>query len=167
MRLVLCLILSAAAGWLGYSSAFAEKRREARLNDMIAGLEMLKAEICTRLAPLPDCIEYLASAGPELAREFYKSLGLMLPLIGETQFSRLWEAALAPLELPPGARECLAGLGPSLGRFDASARAAAIERALTALGPLSREAHERTRTALRLRAGLGLAAGAMLAVMLY
>ena len=75
MRLALCLILSAAAGWLGYSSALAEKRREARLNDMIAGLEMLKAEICTRLAPLPDCIEYLASAGPELAREFYKSLG--------------------------------------------------------------------------------------------
>ena len=167
MRAAICLILIAACAGFGYSLVQAEKRRERLVTAMASSLEILKGEITVRLTPLPDCADFLAESGPEEVRGFYVGLGTSMGALGEVEFSRIWSACLRSLDLPGTALDALDYLGRSLGRFDAASQGAAIDRCLAALGGAAGELHEKTRRDARLHMGLSLAAGALLAVILY
>ena len=67
----------------------------------------------------------------------------------------------------PGARSALDDLGRSLGRFDAAAQYDAIGRCQQALEREAAELHGRAGQSMRLRLGLSVTAGALLAVTLY
>ena len=74
---------------------------------MLSSLEYLKAEISSRLTPVPECARALAETGPDAARGFYSSLCAALPALGEVEFAVIWSACLADLDLTAGARSAL------------------------------------------------------------
>ena len=167
MRLLAALMLVAASGAFGYSLVLAEKRRERLVNGMITRLEILRSEISARLSPLPDCFRLLSETGPEACRSFYSSLLDTMDALGEMEFARLWDACLSVQELPAEAASALSELGKSLGRYSAQEQRSAIERCIERLKFCSAERHEKSQQTARLRLGLPLCAGVLLAVILY
>lgn len=161
------VMLVAASLWLGAALVISEKRRNRLLDALISSLEILRGEISTRLTPLPDCARLLAESGPEACREFYSSVYSASGVLGEVEFSRLWDACLSVLDLDGRARAALSDLGRSLGRYSADEQRAAIDRCLAELGLCAGAARERAQKNMQLRLGLPLAAGLLLAVMLY
>lgn len=167
MRALLCLVIAAASAALGLALNREQSAKLRRLDALIASLDTLRAEISGRLTPLPDCAEQLANGGPAEARGFYACLCAALPALGELEFAQIWSACLAELELPSGALGPLEDLGRSLGRFDAAAQCVALERCTASLSGLSRACRAGAAQLARLRLGLALSAGLLLAVTLY
>ena len=167
MRFGAALALAIAFGVMGYGFILSAKRRRALTRAMLTSLEILRGEIATRLTPLPDCACMLAENGPGECRGFYESLYASLNALGDVEFSKLWSACLSTLDLPDTAAAALRDLGLSLGRYSADEQRAAIDRCIESLKRCSDEAGAAERSAARLRFGLALCAGALLAVILY
>ena len=167
MRLIAALALVAASGAFGYSLVAAEKRREKLVNAMITSLEILRGEISVRLSPLPDCFRLLSETGPEQCRGFYSSVLAAMDALGDMEFARIWDACLSAQELPEEAASALSELGKSLGRYSAAEQRAAIQRCIERLGVFGAERREKSQETARLRLGLPLCAGVLLAVILY
>lgn len=167
MRLAAGALIVAAFALAALGSVARAKRRARLLEALCASLELLRGEVVTRLTPLPDCAALLSRTGPAECREFYASLGLAMDSLGELEFSRLWEACVSALELGEEAQSALADLGRSLGRYAAAEQGAAIDRCLARLGPLAARERAALRDSARLKLGLGLSAGLLLAVILY
>lgn len=167
MKLIGAILLAAASGLFGAALTASGKKKTRLLSAMITSLGMLRAEIATRLTPLPECAERLAESGPGACRSFYASLASAMDALGDVEFSQLWAACVSTLELPRGAREPLLDLGRSLGRFNAPEQAAAIDRCCEQLGGIYSDIRAAEPAAVKLKLGLSLACGLMLAVLLY
>ena len=87
--------------------------------------------------------------------------------LGGMEFARLWDACVSVQELPAEAASALSELGKSLGRYSAQEQRSAIERCIERLKFCSAERHEKSQQTARLRLGLPLCAGVLLAVILY
>ena len=70
MKLIGALALVLASAGMGLAEALRLRRRARLTADLAAGLELLRGEIVSRLAPLPEATERLARHGPETARSF-------------------------------------------------------------------------------------------------
>lgn len=167
MRLVAALALAVGFGVLGYGFILTAQRQRSLTQAMLTSLEILRGEIATRLTPMPDCAQMLSENGPRECRGFYESLYASLNALGDVEFSRLWSACLATLDLPDMAAAALRDLGMSLGRYSADEQRAAIDRCIESLKHCLEEAGTEVRENARLRFGLTMCAGAVLAVILY
>ena len=85
----------------------------------------------------------------------------------EREFSCIWSACLSTLDLPSDAHSALDDLGRSLGRYSAAEQHTAIDRCIAALERCSRAERETGRGNAKLKLGLSLTAGLLLAVILY
>ena len=74
MKLIGALALVLASAGMGLAEALRLRRRARLTADLAAGLELLRGEIVSRLAPLPEAAERLARHGPETARSFYAAV---------------------------------------------------------------------------------------------
>lgn len=167
MRLAGAAALILAFGMFGYAQVQSARSRERLLGAMCSALELLRGEITNRLTPLPDCARMLAEGGPEPCRGFFRDVYAGCGALGEVEFSGLWSACLAALDVPEAARLALDDLGRSLGRYSADEQRTAIDRCLEALERCLGEARASDRQSSRLRMGLSLTAGMLLAVILY
>ena len=167
MKIAGAVMLVAACGMFGYAQLAAALRRERLVEAMCSSLELLRAEIATRLTPLPDCARMLSASGPAPCREFYSRLDSALDALGELEFSYIWSACLSTLDLPSDAHSALDDLGRSLGRYSAAEQHTAIDRCIAALERCSRAERETGRGNAKLKLGLSLTAGLLLAVILY
>ena len=138
MRLVGAALIAAAFAALGVSESLRLRRRARLVSALCSGLELLRGEIVSRLAPMPEAAERLARYGPEPARGFYA-------------------AVCAGLE----------NLGGSLGRYGAAEQAAAISACEQELRREAERAAQEAQVMGRLRAGLAAGAGLILAIVLY
>ena len=94
-------------------------------------------------------------------------LDAALDALGELEFSCIWSACLSTLDLPSDAHSALDDLGRSLGRYSAAEQHTAIDRCIAALERCSRAERETGRGNAKLKLGLSLTAGLLLAVILY
>lgn len=144
-----------------------ELHRRARLPAALAAaLELLRGEVVSRLAPLPEAAERLAASGPAETRDFFALLARRLGELGERTFSELWAACADTLALPPREADALRDLGASLGRYGAEAQDAALGRCIACMTGAADEAAQEAARGGKLSVGLGLTAGLMLAVLL-
>ena len=167
MRLAGAALLVAAFALFGLAQVLSARRRARLVIAFISALTLLRAEITERLSPLPDCARTLAESGPEPCRDFFAAVYGATDALGEVEFAKLWSACLHALDLPRGALDALDCLGRSLGRYAAAEQGAAIDRCAARLEAEARAAAANARDAPRLRFGLSLAAGALLALILY
>ena len=119
LRLALCAAPLLAGIYFGWTLAASARRRRELIAAHISALEFIKAEISSRLTPLPDCAARLAAGGPRPLRGFYLALAAALDAPCGRDFASIWGSLLENMELPPDALAVLAELGRSLGRYDA------------------------------------------------
>ena len=167
MKLIGALALVLASAGMGLAEALRLRRRARLTADLAAGLELLRGEIVSRLAPLPEAAERLARYGPEPARGFYAAVCAGLENLGGAEFSEIWRRALGLLDLPDPARAAMENLGGSLGRYGAAEQAAAISACEQELRREAERAAQEAQVMGRLRAGLAAGAGLILAIVLY
>lgn len=167
MKLLGALLLTAAFAAMGLTESLRLRRRARLIADFASGLELLRAEIVSRLAPMPEAAERLALHGPESTRRFYAAVSAGLENLGGAEFSEIWSRALGLCELSEGAKLSLLNLGGSLGRYGAQEQSSAILACEAELGREALGAAEQARVMGRLRAGLALGGGLILAIVLY
>ena len=125
MKLLGAALVAAAFAVLGASEALRLRRRARLTSELAAGLELLRGEIVSRLAPMPEAAERLARHGPEGTRVFYAAVCTGLESFGGAEFSELWRRALGLLDIGAPARAALLNLGASLGRYGAEEQGSA------------------------------------------
>lgn len=160
------LIAAAFAAW-GISEALRLRRRARLVSALASGLELLRGEIVSRLAPMPEAAERLARHGPEPTRGFYAAVCAGLENLGGSEFSEIWLRALDLLDLGGPERAAMENLGGSLGRYGAEEQASAISACEQELRRESERASQEAQVMGRLRAGLAAGAGLILAIVLY
>jgi len=147
------------AGLLTGLRALREKRAAARrLRELAAALGRLRTELLETRAPLPE-------AFARLSREPF--FALLSAGFGTERTETLWQRAAQTQPIPEEARAALASLGAYIGRCEAARQAEELWRVRELL--LERSAALEREIAGRARQypGLGAAAGAILAVMLF
>lgn len=145
----------------------AELRYRARLlSALCSALELMRSEITARLTPVPEVAALLSECGPVETRDFFALLRRCLDRLGELEFAEIWLDCARSLPLRDEELSALSDLGGSLGRYGAAEQGAAISRCMERLGEYARRAGAEANSGGRLCTGLGLTAGALLAVLL-
>lgn len=167
MKLLGAALVAAAFAVLGASEALRMRRRARLTSELAAGLELLRGEIVSRLAPHAGGRGAPRASRPEGTRVFYAAVCTGLESFGGAEFSELWRRALGLLDIGAPARAALLNLGASLGRYGAEEQGSAISACELELRREAERASEEARVMGRLRAGLAAGAGLILAIVLY
>lgn len=138
------------------------------LAELCTGFALIRAELGTRLTPMPELLSLLTDRCQGPAGSFFRAIGTALPLLGEKDFSTLWNAAaeeylgcLSQREL-----ETVKKAGAVLGKYELSEQISVIASCLTEL----RGAEEKLRAGYpqcrRLLFGISAAAGGFIIILL-
>ena len=147
------------------------ERRKAEINclaELCAGLELIRAELGTRLTPMPELMRLLEGQCAGEAGNFFRTVGCALPLLEERDFSSLWSMAADKALCCLSQRELdtVKKVGTVLGKYELSEQLAVIGSCLTEL----KAGEERLRAAYpqtrKLFFGLSAAAGGFIIILL-
>jgi stage III sporulation protein AB len=150
----------------GACRAAAARRRVKTLYAVAAAVRIMKNEICQRLIPLPAAIK-TAFSSPEL-RRFLEEFDALVPQIGETGFSDIWQSCCAKgfAELTDEELTCIMALGRSLGRYDAAVQGQAMDGCLRQLESAYAAESAACTAYCRTSMGIGASLGAMISITL-
>lgn len=156
-----------AGSMLGVSKSAALHADARRLEAYVSALELLCAEVVTRLTPLPEVMEYLSHWTQPPCRPFFAMISRGMGELDKCGFRRLWQKAVTEKSgLTGEAAQVLLALGLSLGRYDRDVQQAAIRQASGRMAALARTAEQTGRAQGKMWIGLGIAGGLLLAVVL-
>jgi stage III sporulation protein AB len=159
------IIVSGTA--MGISKYLSLRRGVNTLYDLIAALETMRGEICTRLTPLPELTDILSRRGGDGVRKMFESVRRGLDGLSENSFSVIWDESLKELAgICPDDLYALSSLGAALGRYDAKEQEVIITRVIGQLSASAQRAGEGLRSAGKLYIGLGAGLCAMAAAVL-
>ena len=162
------LLVVSCCTLLGLVTAGRSAQRLRSLRSLLAALDLMKAELAARLAPLPELMLDLRLRTEQPAAEFFSQVNWLTEK-KHLPFRSAWEQSLEETEalcLRPEELKALSALGEVLGRYDAETQCAALERALQRLS-LFRELEEKDKARKnRVSAVLGAGAGITLAILL-
>ena len=169
LKIIGAVLVTVATTSVGLMSAGYLKNRARTLSTLVFGLEIMRAEICTRLTPIPELLELLARQTGEPANIFFADCLIKLRAMRGRPFSEVWKAALkgsGALVLNDAELEILTELGSALGRYDVERQGEAISGAKKRLeAQLAKAESERDKES-RTRTFLGIAAGIAIAIIL-
>ena len=169
LRLTGMLLLVVSCTALGFGKSAALAARVRGLSAVVDALALMRGEICTRLTPMPELTARLGTQGPQELRQLFFLLARGLKDLGARPFSEIWEDAVrngAPACLRGEEADTLCALGLALGRYDVREQEIAIDRCIGRMEQFLASAREEAARGRRLYAGLGLASGLMLSVIL-
>ena len=152
---------------MGFSKTLKLRSKARFLADLISALGMLRAEICTRLTPLPDVMEILSKSAPNSCRTFFAGLHKGLGRLGELSFAEVWEDEVRTLRgavLSEEEYEAVNALGTTLGRYDSQEQKTSIDTMIARISLFTDEARAACEVQGKLWTGLGVAAGIMIAI---
>ena len=138
------------------------------LEELCRGLELIRAELGTRLTPVPELLALLSEKCRGDAGLFFCTLGMTLPLLEEKEFSVLWNTAAESCLhcLRPEELEAVRKVGAVLGKYELSEQLTVV---CSCLGEL-RDACEKWKAAYpesrRLFFGMSAAAGGFIIILL-
>jgi len=158
LKLLGGVLLVLAGALLGRRALAEQRARLRRLHALAAALGRLRTELLETRAPLPEILDRLRAE---------PLLDLAAAGFGAEPTETLWRRAAAAQPVPEEARAALASLGAVLGRCSAERQAEELSRVRRALEEQAALAEETLRTRTRQYPGLGAAAGAVLAVLLF
>lgn len=146
-------------------------RRKAEIDclaELCRGLELIRAELGSRLTPMPELLGLLEDQCAGEAGNFFRTVGCALPLLEEKDFSTLWSLAADEVLRCLGQRELdiIKKVGAVLGKYELSEQLNVIGsclRELRAGEEKLREAYPQNR---RLFFGLSAAAGGFIIILL-
>ena len=164
MHILGAFMTAAACLGLGLACVQTKKLRIETLGGLCTALELVRAELETRLMSLPELCSYLFKhlSGP--AADFIRELGKSMELLGEREFSALWQSAaennlkgLTEAELDE-----MKNIGTVLGRCELSEQTSALSAGLDFLRTGLEEARAAYPAERRLGIGVGLSSAALL-----
>lgn len=168
LRLVGAAMLLSASAALGFGAAGRLKSRVYQLEELILSLKTMEWELSDRLTPLPELLRRTSACMAGIVKEFYLLCLDGLERRREVPFSQIWREAAdgVPFCLEEHELIHLENLGSILGRYDAASQCAALRETREQLDQLLNQAREQARSAGRVYKTMGVASGALLAVVL-
>lgn len=142
----------------GHCRLSALRARERTLRELSSALGFMQNELTLLQTPLPQIFEKQRSC------LFFR---LLTAGFGTEATETLWRRAAMSLDLPAEAAAALSGLGCVIGRYDAARQVAEIEIVRSQLSDSADRLSEEIAARGKSFTGLGAAAGAMLAVILF
>lgn len=168
MKILGFLLIGISSLICGQSYSALKKSRVDDLNSFCSMLELMHAELGNRLRPLPELVHMLNEKMTGKALAFSKLLALNMGLLGERNFSQIWEEsfnACGP-NLDDKEYEAVKALGIFLGRYDAGFQCAAISKTLTGLQCQLKKERAELPQFNRMSMGVSLSMGALLMILL-
>lgn len=168
MRIIGLVLLTAAAAAIGVFKASELKKSVATLSELIAFLELMRNEICTRRTPMKQLLS--ASTLPEYKciQPFTSELDKQLKQLGNMSFFQIWTECVNEyiLLISQESKYCLVSLGSSLGRYDAQLQAAAIDRCISELEREYKVLCANLKSNQKMYIGLGTGMGLIVSIIL-
>lgn len=154
--------------WAGCRMVNSRKERIAALRELEFALLLLRGELESRAAALPELCVFLRERTCGAARALFSGMAAQLSMLGEERFSSLWNRAVreSGTALEDREREELLGLGEVLGRYELETQLRRLEGCCTVLHQCREEAERAYPGQRRLCLGLSAAAGLLLAIVL-
>jgi stage III sporulation protein AB len=162
----MCVIASCAA--VGLSSVFKLRRHAKTLAVVRRSLGTIRAELTTRLTPLPELFARLATDADEPFRTFAATLTRSMNRLGEVRFSELWVEAVdaSNLGLLPDELAVLRDLGRVLGRYELDEQRAYLQYAEERISEFTLRAEHRRDADSKPRAAVAVACGVILTLIM-
>ena len=169
LRVMGLIMVALGPSVMGITKALGLKNRARFLSDFAAALPLMRAEICAKLTPMTELIDYLSRSAPQGCREFFQGIQGRMGSLENKGFYRIWEEETentCAYALTIEERAAICALGASLGRYDSTEQRFAIDAASARLSALAQEARSQCGNQCRLWTGLGVFSGLILAVMM-
>ena len=146
-------------------------RRKAEIDclaELCRGLELIRAELGSRLTPMPELLGLLEAQCTGEAGNFFRAVGNALPLLEEKDFSSLWSLAADEVLRCLGQRELdiVKKVGAVLGKYELSEQLNVLGSCLTELKAMEEKLREAFPQNRRLFFGLSAAAGGFIIILL-
>ncbi len=168
IKLIGAICVIAAGCAFGAEKAASRKRRFRVLSALASALDEMRLEITGMLTPMPDLISRMARSVPREITGFYARVHEGMAELGTESFEAIWERALRSspeLSLDREEQERLRTLGGALGRYSAPEQAGLIGSCGEFLKRRAEAKEAEAKAKCGADLGLGLAFGAMLAIM--
>ena len=146
-------------------------RRKAEIDclaELCRGLELIRAELGSRLTPMPELMRLLEGQCAGEVGNFFRTVGRALPLLEEKDFSTLWSLAADEVLRCLGQRELdiVKKVGTVLGKYELSEQLNVIGSCLRELKAMEEKLREAYPQSRRLFFGLSAAAGGFIIILL-
>lgn len=161
-------LVMAGCVWVSLGAVCRLDGRVKDLEELAAGLETLKRELCWRLTPLPAAMQEAAEGTHGRAAALFDWCARETCRLDGRTFQQIWQDGLecCPLVLNEEDRAALERLGPVLGRYDADGQRQAIDGAVGSLNHRKAQAAEDRKRLGRVYGVLGMTAGLFLVILL-
>lgn len=168
VRIVGAGMLLGASAALGFGAAGALKARVRELELLVLSLELMERELSARLLPLSELMSRAAQGVSGNVKSFYLLCEQGLERQRERSFSQIWQEAAeaAQLRIAEEDRQLLDSLGGVLGRYDCASQCGALAETRERLMGVLQEARTQRDELGRVYRTLGVAAGALLSIIL-
>jgi len=165
IRLIGAVLLAGGSSALGFGAVRHLEGRVRDLRELVAGLEVMERELGWRMASLPELLERAALGCGERAARFFHLCAQGASHLNGRTFRQVWLQA-SGLVLEPVDRLLLEQLGAVLGRYDAVSQRQALTAAVGRLEEQRLQAQRERQRLGRVYGTLGVAAGALLVILL-
>ena len=120
IRLIGAVLLSGGAATLGFSAVKRLEQRVNVLNQLVAGLSVIRRELEWRLTPLPELLSRASGDTTDRVSDFFRLCSVGAMHLNGRSFQTVWKQGLegAGLRLDPEDMAVVERLGGVLGRFD-------------------------------------------------
>lgn len=168
MKIIGLVLLTAAAAAVGIFKASELKKTVDMLSELIAFLELMRNEICTRRTPMKQLLSANTLPEYKCIQPFTSALVEQLKLLGNMSFFQIWTECVNKniLLISEESKNCLISLGSSLGRYDAQLQAAAIDRCISELGREYKGLCANLKSNQKMYIGLGTGMGLIVSIIL-
>ncbi len=166
MKLLGGLLIVLAAGWTGAGPVLRLRRRQQVLEALALALELLRAELRSSLAPLPELFAAVAGASDGPAAAFFHQLALDMQAQPLTTPLQLMRRRMPMLGLEPRESAILLELGNALGCYDLESQLRLLDAAQLRLQQAAAHCGRQMLGEGRSWGALGLCTGLALAIVL-
>ena len=169
VRAIGALLLIGGTAFWGLLGAARLSSHAGQLRGMVAALQVMQSEICTRLTPMEEVLRTVCWGTRGGVRCFFENVTAAFSRLEAETFSRIWTGAVEntpQLVLSRGEKQALIQLGQSLGRYDARQQREALAYAIGRFESFALRAETERREKARLNAFMGVAAGLFAVVIL-
>ena len=168
LKLLGAVLVLIGGSSMGLCAARELRQRSRTLEQFLAALDQIQAELSFRLTPMPELLQQLGQASEEPLKTFFQTCEGGLSALGEVSFSVVWNRALREeaLALLPEDRLSLEQLGAVLGRYDAEGQRTTLESVRVRLSQCLEDARGKQKKMGRVYRTLGVSAGVLCVLLL-
>ncbi|MGM9521646.1 MAG: stage III sporulation protein AB [Oscillospiraceae bacterium] len=169
IRIIGAALIIASTGMMGLAGVRRLRARVSALEAVIASLDIMESEICSRLTPMREVLEKLSTEAPPPARALYVNAAEGMSALGRCSFSTIWSNAVkrtGELKLTEEEAGTLCELGLCLGRYDVREQAETIARVRRRMEAFLKRAEVERERDSKLHAFFGVASGLFAVIIL-